>query len=220
MKSFSKLEILKNKYNNEGKTLWQYLTQPKYSYIEIVLPYYDYLRGNVLLSDIKKVAETNHDIDIAQLIYLLYAQFLYQIRRGKTLNAQSNGLDLKTLGERLYTLKKTFETKNQEKLEISHYNQPMATPWSFVTDEEGEFVEKINKPQEACLTIRIKNEELYRGEILLNDLYNIDSRIDFGVEELMSYLYEDFIKKIKQEGNDERVMKSIVAAFEYYKRDL
>lgn len=220
VRSFSKLELLKNKFHEETKSFWQLLSEPKYKYIEVVIPYYDYLRGNVLLADMRSVVENCPGIDLAKLIYLLYLQFLYQVRKGVTaVNNKKQGLDLSTLGYKLSSLKNEYITpKLVEKVKIEEFNQISPTTWILEEQEQEEEVKdtRNDKPKNAYLTIRIKTSEIYRGEVLLYDLHNINEDIDFEVEELMAMLYVDFIKKIKKEGNDERVMKSIVAAYEYY----
>lgn len=221
MRSLSKLELLKSKFQDEAKSFWQILKKPNYKYIEVVIPYYDYLRGNVLLSDMRRVMEDCPGIDLAKLIYLLYLQFLSQVRRGITnVNNKKQGIDLTTLGYKLSSLKnECISPRLTEKIRIEEFNQ--ITPNTWVLEEKEEDKEIVNnrkdKPQKAYLTIRMKTEEIYRGEVLLYDLYNLNEEIDFSVEELMAMLYIDFIKKIKQEGNDERVMTSIVAAYEHYK---
>jgi hypothetical protein len=46
-----------------------------------------------------------------------------------------------------------------------------------VTEERRQQTEKI-----ACIPIRIKTHEVYRGEILLNDIYNLNPDYTFTVE--------------------------------------
>lgn len=220
VRSFSKLELLKSKFQEESKSLWQLLKEPNYRYIEIELPYYDYLRGNVLISDMKSVMEDCPGIDLAKLIYLLYLQFLYQVKKGVTIvNNKKQGLDLTTLSFKLISIKNECTSpKLVEKIRIEDFNQITPNTWVLEEHEEENEQPRKNKPKYAYLTIRMKTEEIYRGEVLLNDLSNINDEIDFEVEELMAMLYIDFITRIKQEGNDERVMKSIVSAYDHFKK--
>ncbi|QOK30079.1 hypothetical protein IIE26_27310 (plasmid) [Cytobacillus oceanisediminis] len=219
MKSFSRLGLLKNKFQEETQSFWQIIKEPSNRYIEIEIPYYDYLRGNVLISDMKRVMDDCLSIDLAKLIYLLYLQFLYQVRKGvTTVKNKKQGFDLNTLGYKLISLRNDcVAPKLVEKVRVEDFNQ--ITPTTWVLEEREEEVEKPprGKPKYAYLTIRMKTEEIYRGEILLNDLNHINEEVNFGVEELMAILYIDFINKIKQEGNDEKVMKSIIASYEYFK---
>ncbi|EFV75004.1 MULTISPECIES: hypothetical protein [Cytobacillus] len=219
VKSFSRLGLLKNKFQEETQSFWQIIKEPSNKYIEIEIPYYDYLRGNVLISDMKRVMDDCPSIDLAKLIYLLYLQFLYQVRKGvTTVKNKKQGFDLNTLGYKLISLRNDcVAPKLVEKVRVEDFNQ--ITPTTWVLEEREEEVEKPTrgKPKYAYLTIRMKTEEIYRGEILLNDLNHINEEVNFGVEELMAILYIDFINKIKQEGNDEKVMKSIIASYEYFK---
>jgi hypothetical protein len=219
MRSFSKLQLLKNKFQEETKTLWQVLKEPSYRDLELELPYYDYLRGNVLISDMQNVLENCPGIDIGKLIALLYLQFLYQVRKGSTtVNNKKQGLDLETLGYKLISIKNDcIAPKLIEKVRKEEFKQVSPNTWAFEEHEEEIEQPKKNKPQYACPVIRMKAEDIYRGEILLNDLSEINEDIDFNVEELMAMLYIDFIKRIKQEGNDEKVLKSIVVAYDYFK---
>lgn len=219
VKSFSKLDLLRSKFQGESKSLWDILKEPGFKNIEIKIPYYDYLRGDVLIADMRKVLEKCPSIDLAKLIYLLYLQFLYQVRKGvTTANNRKQGLDLSTLGYKLISLKnECTPRKLVEKVRFEEFNEITPNTWVFEEHEEDIKRTRKNKPKFAYLTIRMKTEEIYRGEILLNDLSNINNEIDIEIEDLMAMLYIDFIKKIKQEGNDERIMQSIVASYEYFK---
>jgi hypothetical protein len=219
MRSFSKLQLLKSKFQEESKSFWQVLKEPNYRYLEIELPYYDYLRGNVLISDMQNVLEDCPGIDIGKLIALLYLQFLYQVRKGATtVNNKKQGLDLETLGYKLVSIKNDcIAPKLIEKVRKEEFKQVSPNTWAFEEHDEEIEQTKKNKPKYACPVIRMKAEDIYRGEILLNDLSQINEDIDFSVEELLAMLYIDFIKRIKQEGNDEKVLKSIVVAYDYFK---
>lgn len=220
MKSYSKLEILKNKFQEESKSLWQFLKEPKFRYIEVEIPYYDYLRGNVLIADIRSVVEgCPVSLDIDKLIYLLYIQFLYQVKKGISYSKdKQQGYNLETIGHKLVGLRKGYQPENLVKtIKKETFNQLSPNTWVFEEQEEVVSNKPASKPTFAYLTLRMKTEEVYRGEVLLNDLNEINPSVDIHVEELISLLYIDFIKKIKREGNDERVLRSIVTAYEHYK---
>lgn len=220
VRSLSKLELLKNKIHGDGLTLWETLKQPKYRYIEIEIPYYDYLRGNVLVNDIKEVIEDcpSH-LSLVSLINLLYLQFLLQVKKGATaIENRKKGLDLLTISHKLMAMKEelTGQPKMVEKIKKDELVQLTSHTWAF--EEREEIVERkpSKKEKHAYVTIRMKTQEIYRGEILINDLCNVNSDFELNVEELIELLYLDFIKSIKNNGNDERVMRNIVQAFEYY----
>jgi hypothetical protein len=223
VRSLSKLDLLKNKFQEEAKTFWQILKEPKFKYIDIVIPYYDYLRGQVLLADMEKILDNCPGIDLGKLINLLYLQFLSQIRKGiTTVNNRKQGLDLNILSYKLISLKNEYieePPKLVEKIQIEEFKQ--ITPTTWILQEQVEEIEHTSKekPKNAYLTIRIKNQEVYRGEVLIYDLQQINPELSLNVEELIQILYMDFITKIKKDGNSDSVMKSIVAAYEFYKHD-
>ncbi|RTR28183.1 hypothetical protein EKG37_17945 [Robertmurraya yapensis] len=219
MQKYSKLELLKNKIQEESKGFWQALMEPHYGYIEIEFPFYDYLRGNVLIADIKEIiADCPASLNLVSLISLLYIQFLSQIKKGvTTVNNRKQGLDLLTISHKLINLKESiYGPKLVEKIKIEQFNQLTPNSWGLEEYEE-EVERKVSKEEKnAYLTIRMKSSQIYRGEILIHDLCNVNEEFDLTLEEILSLLYIDFIRKIKAEGNDERVMKSIVSAYEYY----
>ncbi|MEQ2527591.1 hypothetical protein WMO40_12835 [Bacillaceae bacterium CLA-AA-H227] len=219
MQKYSKLELLKNKIQEESKGFWAALMEPHYRYVEIELPYYDYLRGNVLIEDIFEITEDcPTSLNLVSLISLLYIQFLSQIKKGvTTVNNRKQGLDLLTISHKLINLKESiYGPKFVEKIKIEQFNQLTPNSWGLEEYEE-EVERKISKAEKnAYLTIRMKSNQIYRGEILIHDLCNVNEEFDLTLEEIISLLYIDFIRKIKAEGNDERIMKSIVSAYEYY----
>lgn len=183
------------------------ILEPKYQYVEIEVPHYDYLRGNVLLSDIEMVVDEGPSIDIGQLINLLYLQFLYQVRKGADLSALAHNVVNKMIECNL--LESTLMKKEKKLTSV--------TPNLFVLKEyETAELSKQSKPRQAIITIRMKISEIYRGEVFLNDIYNLNNEYDITVENLISMLYIDFIKTIKQAGNDEKVIYNIIKAFEYF----
>ncbi|MEK5393995.1 hypothetical protein NSQ59_27225 [Margalitia sp. FSL K6-0131] len=214
MKSYSKLNIIKRKLNEGKKSLLDYFLEPKYGYLDIEVPHYDYLRGNVLLSDIKVIAKDFPAIQINELIDLLYVQFLYQVRKGKKI--QGDGMDLNELG--LVLLSK-INFLNLEGVQAYRKVKKLTAVSQnlFMLQEQNE-VEETNEKKEkvAIITIRMKLSEIYRGEILLNDLYNVNNEINLSVEQLISLLYIDFIRQVEKNGNSEKVIQSIIDSFESY----
>lgn len=208
MKSFSKFNLIKSKLFEGKKSFLDLLLEPKYQYVDIEVPHYDYLRGNVLLSDIEMVAEDCSPINIAQLIYLLYLQFLHQVRKGTSLDSLSHSIILK-MEEYDLLDSPTIRKKNTKLAPVS--------PNLFALQE---FEEKdplsVRKEKTACITLRMKISEIYRGEILLHDMYQLNNEYELNVEQLMAMLYIDFIHTIKREGNDEELIKRILQAFDYY----
>lgn len=207
MKSFSKFNIIKSKLNEGKKSFLDMILEPKYQYIEIEVPHYDYLRGNVLLSDIEMVVAEGPSIDIAQLINLLYLQFLYQVRKGADLSTLAHSVVNKMIECNIWN---STIMKKEKKL-------TGVTPNLFVLKEyDTAEIQEKPKQKQAFITIRMKISEIYRGEVFLHDIYNLNNDYIITVEELISMLYIDFIKTIKQAGNDEKVIYNIINAFEYF----
>ncbi|WP_214791742.1 hypothetical protein [Bacillus sp. ISL-4] len=64
--------------------------------------------------------------------------------------------------------------------------------------------------------LRIKESEVYRGEVFLHDIspYLIDEELK--VEVLLVILFMDFLKRIKEKGYSSQAMKAILLKFEDY----
>ena len=96
----------------------------------------------------------------------------------------------------------------QKQIQQKRLLKPL-TPRMF---EFETIIEEEVKPQEnqtACIVLRIRETELFRGEILLHDLFS-NTDFEISVEELISIVYLDFIEQIKNEGNSLKVQKSIL----------
>lgn len=210
MKSYSKLKLLNNNIYNQNQkkksSLLSFLFDSDLRVIEVSIPYYDYLRANVLLADMRFVVDDCPSLTIADLIGVVYLQFLYQIRKG---------VDLKNIGFYLVNKVAEFDLVGKpatiEKLQESTPNTWVLSP---VLYED----QTIDNPTTAYCTITIKEAELLRGEIFLHDLSNLIDNINFSLEKLISALFLDFIAKIKEEGNDEKVIRSIIQSYEYFKK--
>ena len=63
----------------------------------------------------------------------------------------------------------------------------------------------------------MRKAKIQRTEILLYDLSQSMEQEKITVEELITILYLDFIDRIKKEGNNEKVMRSIIKGVGFYK---
>ncbi|MGW8428890.1 hypothetical protein ACWGJQ_26165 [Peribacillus simplex] len=77
-------------------------------------------------------------------------------------------------------------------------------------------IEVTSEEKRAEITLRIKESEIYRGEIFLHDIspYLMDEELT--VEDLLVILFMDFLKRIKEKGNSSQAMKAILWNFEDY----
>ncbi|MFS1519572.1 hypothetical protein V1503_24400 [Bacillus sp. SCS-151] len=205
MQSFSDFNLLKEKlHGSKKKGVWRLIPEPTYLYIDIKVPLIDYLRGDVLISDIKALNSESQHVCLDKLISLLYLQFLNQIRKG---------FSLEKLGINLVNKIDEFREKNLKTINGEKLKQLTTNTWIFETEETTDYFSQTEKKY-AYLTIRIKRTEIYRGEVLLYDLSNVIEGIDFTVEDVIAMLYMDFIKKLTKEGNDEKVIRTIISSIE------
>jgi hypothetical protein len=64
------------------------------------------------------------------------------------------------------------------------------------------------------ITLRIKESEIYRGEVFLHDISPFLMSEEITVEEILVILYMDFLQRVKEKGNSIQVMKNILLNFE------
>jgi len=177
------------------------LLEPKFRYLEVSVPYYDYLRGDVLVSDLEIVNE-DISVDIGNIFSLVILQFLIVMRKGS---------ELENVGRSLMNKKDLYlngeEHHHQEELIMKSQNT-----WGL----ELVRTPKKVKPKMAFIKFRMKASEIYRCEILLHDITQVIPQFDLCIEELVAILYLDFIKQIKSNGNNHQVMEQIIDALLYY----
>ncbi|MCM3168585.1 hypothetical protein [Peribacillus frigoritolerans] len=84
-KSYSQFNLLSNKLlygTKEKKSFFDYFL-PKYRYLQIEVPYYEFLRGEVFVEDLKDLfEEAPQNLSLYHLIALLYFDFLEQVKKG------------------------------------------------------------------------------------------------------------------------------------------
>ncbi|WP_214482956.1 hypothetical protein [Bacillus sp. SM2101] len=201
MKSYSKLELLKSKINGTELTGFWKILKPNYDYIEIQIPYYDYLRGEVFISDIKML-EDDADLDIGNLIAMVLLQFLQTVRKG---------CDLKKLGTNLL-LKRDKYAYREDPFPAEELVKQDETSWSL----EVVGTDKRKRAKMAHIKLRVKTSEIYRCEVFLHDLSQIIDDFDLSTEELIAVLYMDYMTELKAKGNNPKTIQQIVRAYEYY----
>lgn len=131
--------------------------------LTVAVPYYEYLRGIVFCDDLRDNFgdEVPFQFDLTLLLFLLYDDFLDQIKKGSAKNEQIANYLL--AGKKKYFQQRTVEKRIMKPL----------TPYvfTFETVEEEKEPELISGAQKkAYLDIRVKETEVLRGEILVNDL--------------------------------------------------
>ena len=170
-----------------------------YISIGLYIPYYDYLRGEVLLQDIMELTtEEVSNLSVEGLIKLLYVQYLKQVMKGD--------IPLEKIGKRLVKMVNDVYATELEDLQPVDSNTLVLKPRKTGhTTKQWKYIE-----------ITMKEHYLFRGEIMLKDIseeYGID--FDFSIEDVIVALYCDFIKEIKK-GHTVDTINNILASFSSY----
>ncbi|SMQ86628.1 hypothetical protein SAMN05444673_6627 [Bacillus sp. OV166] len=200
-KSYSKLNLLQKKLQglSSPKGFLDYMLGNR-KYLTIVTGYYDYIRGEVFIDDMFDIFDdVPRGFDLAVLIHLLYQDFLTQVKKGN-INKQVAGFLVS--GKARYLGEKKAERRVMKAL-TEHV-------FTFESIEE-EIIEESEKEKKAYITIQMKESEILRGEILLHDLTPYLNDQHVTIEDLLTILYLDFINQIKEQGNSDKIQKSILS---------
>ncbi|MFT9486638.1 MAG: hypothetical protein ACH0QD_04615 [Tepidibacillus sp.] len=152
---------------------------------------YDLFRAEILVEDLIALAGEDLEFNVDMLIILLYEDFLRQIRAGE---------ELKTLLNRLYQKHSNIFEETYEYLEQENY---------YTLKLHKTTSKKKNKYTQ--FPIEISRQSAIRGEVLLYDLYKIDDNFSMSLEELLSLLFIDFVRKIQTTGNETKTIRGILA---------
>jgi hypothetical protein len=201
-KSYSSINILQEKLAGltESKGFFGYLFSNR-KYLTVSLPYYDFLRGKVFLEDIREnfIEESPPQFGLDDLIYLLYNDFLTQIKRGAKNEQIAQYL--------LSGLNRHFQVTKREKRIMKPISQ---SSFEFELIEEEDIEMQQEKGKTAYLSIRMRESEILRAEVLLHDLENYLGGTEVSIEQIIAITYLDFIEKVKSEGNSLKVQKAIL----------
>jgi hypothetical protein len=199
-KSYAKNSLLTEKLSgmNEVKGFFHHIFTTR-KHLTLPLPYYDYLRGKVFIEDLRDNfgQEVPYSFDIGVLIYILYDDFLRQVKKGVKNEDVAKYL-LK--GDKNY-----FSKERKQKKVIKALSQHV---FEFQTEEEMEEEDTVKK---AYLELRMRNSEILRGEVLIHDLEPYLNEVQMDLEKLIIIVFSDFITSIKNNGNSLDVQKSIIA---------
>jgi hypothetical protein len=205
-KYYSRFNLLSNKLliGEKGKKGVFDNFFPRYRYLQIKVPYYEYLRGEVFIEDIKDIFdEAPQSLSLYNLIVLLYFDFLNQVKKGTK---------YEHLCPFLISAKKRFiEIPKVRKRELKQ-----VTPHLFSFEEKEEEIEVPLEEKQAEITLRIKEAEIYRGEVFLHDISHYLNNEELTIENLLVILFMDFLQRIKEKGNSNKVMKSILLNYNDY----
>jgi hypothetical protein len=203
-KSYSGLNLLQKKLTGlteDYKGFIDYFFTSR-KYMTLKLPYYMYLRGIIFIDDLREnyKEQVPPSLNIATLIYILYNDFMKQVKRGAATNAEIASYLMK--GKEKY-----FHSPKVEKRVIKALTKHLL---ELETIEE-EIEEPTSDEKFAYLDIRIRDSEILRCEVLIHELEPYFKEIDLSVEEVMTIIYLDFVTTVKNEGNSTKIQKSILA---------
>lgn len=165
--------------------------------LTISIPHISYLRGNVFISDLRDnfPGEVPFSFDIGHLIFLLYDDFLEQIKRGAE-NKEIAAFLLKGRQQYLVPTKEKKVMKNVSK-----------NLFTF----ESEYVEEEQEGEVAELYIRMRESEIMRGEIMIHDIQEHLKGVQLTIEDILVIRYMEFITGVKKNGNSLQVQKAILS---------
>lgn len=200
-KSYSQLKLLANKVlqHEEKRGFFSSLFYGDQQYLVLNLPYFDFLRGKVYVNDlIELLDEAPQELTIFDLINALYIDFMHQVKKG---------LSFKKIAPFLIDSKKKYLLHQVEERRV--LKQVKENIFSFEPVREVVQIQREENKM-AEITIRMREDSIYRGEIFLNDVSAFMNGEVITFEELLSILYLDFIHRIKENGNSITVMESIL----------
>lgn len=207
-KSLSSYNVLRDRLAGKPveANFFKFIFQNR-KYLTLCIDYYDYLRGKIFIEDlIDSHEDVPHQFDLAVLIYLLYKDFLNQVKQG---------VEHKQIADFLLSSKKKYS--KQEKVEKRVLKPISKHVFNMETYEEPI---ETNPDQEAdkkaYLDIRIRESELLRAEVLLHDISEHLKGQSLSVEDLLTFLYLDFINLIKSKGNTTHIQKNILFHIKQY----
>ncbi|MGA5691386.1 hypothetical protein [Cytobacillus pseudoceanisediminis] len=201
-KSYSSLNILQKKLTGIADTGIFGTLLSNRKYITVKIPYYEYIRGKVFIEDLRDNFEEQvpFQFDIAVLLYMLFDDFLSQVKQG--------GANHDQIANYLISSKKRFFKKTTKEKRVLKPLTQHIFEFNTIEDEE----EELPAPDErtAYIELRMRESEILRGEVLIHDLEPYLKGISLTIEEMIKIVYLDFIQTIKLEGNSLKVQKSIV----------
>ncbi|MFP7442637.1 MULTISPECIES: hypothetical protein [Bacillus] len=201
-KSYSTLDLLQKQLSGitEPKGFFSFFSDKRY--LKIAIPHYYLIRAKVFIQDLRDNFndQVPFNFDVAILIWLLYDDFLTQVKRGKA--NHEHVTNFLVSGKKRYFQKSSKQTTNMK---------PLTTRvFSFEHNEEELTEESLKEAKTAYITLRMRESEILRGEVLLDDLFNMVNT-DISVEEMVSIIFMDFMQTVKTEGSSMKLQRTIIS---------
>lgn len=151
----------------------------------------DFERVEVFIADINtKTHGAFIEFTVAHMIYVLYEDFLMQIRE----NLNEEKMDNETV---------TMEDTVQGLLRMRSMYFPR---------KRGEM---NNHKRWALMEISLKREMVQRGRVFLYDANTVFPNFEMKLEELLSLLFCDFVAQLRR-GNQKVLVKALIDKFTFY----
>lgn len=184
MKKFSQFDLIRTAVVGGTGNVLNRLFESKYVQLEIVVPKYDFLRGQMLVSDVNDLLDEKDDkFTIDQLFGLLYKDFLRQIQQGT---------DIVALGQ--FILREIRDQHTEHTITKRDIKQLSPTHYVF---EDRQVRKKRTENPLVVYPIRLLKKLVLRGEVLLYDLSDQFPDLHLTLEELIALRYRDVMKEVK-----------------------
>ena len=189
---YSSLDILNDELTNMPKKgdllgkLFYRFEKSSSKELTIRVPMSVYLRAQIFCEDIETLAESDKSFDQVDLIELLYNDFLKFAMRNPNPKA-------------LYDMLLTLERNSATELGIRRKKE--TSVFTVIHAEKKENIEEMK--------VIFRRKLILRGEILLSDLSGAFPDHGFTVENVLEYLYCDFINKFRR-GDNAAAIKTIL----------
>ncbi len=173
-------------------------------YFELTIDYYAYIRGTIFTEDLKDNYgdEVPYSFDIAFLLSMLYNDFLKQIKKGELKN-EDVAAYLKQGKEKYF-----YQKKKQRRVMKALTKHILEFSTVEDIEEEGNTSSDYKTAQ---ITLRMREKELLRCEVLIHDLQPYLEGYKLSVEDVFVIVYMDFISSITSDGNSLKLQKTIIA---------
>ncbi|MFD2614655.1 hypothetical protein [Paenibacillus gansuensis] len=151
----------------------------------------DFERVEVFIADInKKTRGAFAEFTVEHMIYVLYEDFLVQIREN---------LNEEKVDEETVTMKDTV-------------NGLLRMRNVYFPRKKGETA--IRK-RWALMEIRLKRETAQRGRVFLYDANTVFPEFEMSLEELLSILFCDFVSQLRR-GNQKDLVRTLIDKFSFH----
>jgi hypothetical protein len=181
-----------------------------YHTVSLKMRHYDVLRGQVFIDDvIESFDECPESFSLADLIIVLFDDLLSQVKRGSLSHKQVAHILMDGKSKYFTHIHEIEAPKKKEFIQVSPYLYRM-----YEVEDDND-IETIADDDFVYVDIRLRESFINRAKVLLYELQPYFGNVPMTLEEMMVIRYLHFLHLIKTEGNDERVIKTILLNLGY-----